>query len=194
MERWLEAEQDKVWRGNTVKALEKRWESDHDFMSKVASLVIGKSLLDIGCGLGHLYEHIKRDITYLGVDQSSEMLTRARERYPNAKFIQQNLYELNLPKFDTVTCIDVLHHQIALEPALSILMEHTRKALVVTLYIHERYKKGKHPKQKRGQCGEIITWYTEEELKEKFSDLDYKIYRGIGCNWRYIYRFSVGTT
>lgn len=194
MERWLEAKQDRVWRGNRVPALEKHYVvREHDLlMKKAASLIVGNSVLDVGCGLGHLYEHVTRlnpSIEYLGLDQSADMLKRARVRHPDARFEQGNIYDMDPPKFDTVVCLDVLHHQPALYPALSILLKHARKALIVTIWIHERYKGGKHGKQYTGNWGEIITWHTAKELKERFSNLKYEVYRGIGWEWRDIYRF-----
>lgn len=195
MERWLEAKQDKVWRGDRVSALEKHYAvREHDLlMSKAASLIVGDSVLDVGCGLGHLYGHITKlnpDIEYLGLDQSVDILKRARARYPNAKFERGNIYDMNLPKFDTVVCLDMLHHQPALEPALSILLRHAGKVLVVTIWIHERYKGGKHKKQYTGSWGEVITWHTAKELQQKFSNLKYEVYSSVGWEWRDIYRFS----
>lgn len=198
MKRWLEAKQDRVWRGDCVPALEKHYAdaSEHDLlMRKAASLVVGDSVLEVGCGLGHFYEcatKLNPDIEYLGLDQSADMLKKARAHYPNARFERVNIYDMNLPKFDTVACLDVLHHQPALEPALSILLKHARKALVATIWIHERYKGGKHGKQYTGNWGEIINWHTAKELREKFSNLKYEIYRGVGWGWRDIYRFFPG--
>lgn len=194
MERWLEAKQDRVWLGDRVPALERHYVvREHDLlMRKAASLVVGDSVLDVGCGLGHLYEHVTRlnpDVKYIGLDQSVDMLKRARARHPNARFEQGNIYDMDFPKFDTVACLDVLHHQPALDPALSALLKQARKALIVTIWIHERYKGGKHKRQYTGNWGEIITWHTVKELKEKFSNLKYEVYRGIGWTWRDVYRF-----
>jgi len=195
VKRWLDAKQDRVWLGDQIiPALEKHYVvREHDLlMKKAASLIVGDSVLDVGCGLGHLYGHItKLDIEYLGLDQSADMLKRARARHPDARFERGNIYDMDsLPKFDTVVCLDVLHHQPALDPALSALLKHARKALIVTIWIHERYKGGKHKKQYIGKWGEIITWHTAKELKEKFSDLKYEGYRGIGWEWRDIYVFD----
>jgi len=194
MERWLAAKQDRVWRGDRIiPALEKHYVvREHDIlMKKAASLIVGNSVLDVGCGLGHFYGRLDPDIEYLGLDQSPDMLKRARARHPNARFEQGNIYNMdNLPKFDTVACLDVLHHQPALDPALSTLLKHARKALIVTIWIHERYKGGKHKKQYTGGWGEIITWHTAKELKEKFSNSKYDVYHGIGWEWRDIYVFD----
>lgn len=195
MEKWVKAKQDMVWLGNRVNKLERRYDTvrEHDLlMKKSASLVVGDSMLDVGCGLGHLYEYVtklKPDIEYLGLDQSADILERARARYPSAKFKRGNIYNMNLPKFDTVACLDMLHHQPALDQAVPILLKHTRRVLIITVWIHERYKSGKHEKQYIGSWGEIINWHTTEELQKMFSGLRYEVYRSVGWEWRDIYRF-----
>lgn len=194
MERWLQAKQDKVWVGENIPDLEKGWDKKHAhdvLMKTVARLVVGESVLDVGCGVGHLYEYLPSNIKYVGVDQSAEMLKRARERNPAANFRQLNMYSddfLNLPKFETVVCLDVLHHQPALEPAFSNLMNLTKKCLIATLWINDR--DGHHPHQYIGGRGEIVTWYTEDELAEKFKGLNYTVHKNVGFNWKDIYCFE----
>ena len=106
MERWIEERQDLVWRGDSVLDLETAWDKKKGQKTKMklaSSLIIGDSVLDIGCGTGDLYSYLE-NVDYLGVDQSSDMLERARERNPSAKFIEQNIYDLDLPPSDTVVC------------------------------------------------------------------------------------------
>lgn len=189
MESWSKAALEKVWKKENILELEKRWDEKQkqkDKMSLVSSLVIGDSVLDIGCGTGDLYRYLN-DIEYLGVDQSEDMLERARLRNPLATFVRQNLYELDVSDYDTVVCLDVLHHQPDLEPGFSILLEHTRKCMIITLWINDR--NAHHPKQTRGSMGEIITWFTEEELEKVFSGLNYEVYDRVGCPWKDLYRF-----
>ena len=65
------------------------------------------SLLDFGCGLGHLLDHIQthsthRDIHYTGLDLSPKYLTAARRRHPGVAFIQMDVLESDaaLPDYD----------------------------------------------------------------------------------------------
>lgn len=189
MERWIKERQNQVWRGDRVLALETAWDNKKEQKTKMklaSSLIIGDSVLDIGCGTGDLYSYLE-NVDYIGVDQSSNMLERARERNPSAKFIQKNIYELDLPPVDTVVCLDVLHHLPDLEPAFSILLKQAKKCLIVTLWINDR--DGHHPRQFKGGSGEIVTHFTEEELEEKFSDLKYEVYKKVGFPWKDLYRF-----
>lgn len=77
----------------------------------------GNKVLDVGCGNGRIIDAlIDRKIEYLGVDQSKELISFARENYrdtPWAKFEFGRIQELNQVKgvnFDFVFSIAVLHH------------------------------------------------------------------------------------
>ncbi len=79
------------------------WESKEAHLSRLSVLynevkLKGKSLLDVGCGVGSLYRFLKErktKISYVGVDILEEMVQLARFRYPEALFMQQNLFEDN---------------------------------------------------------------------------------------------------
>lgn len=60
-----------------------------EILSKVAPLS-DKSILDVGCGLGDLYKFfITRavPVDYSGIDIVPDFIDRARERFPDAKFL-----------------------------------------------------------------------------------------------------------
>jgi len=193
MERWIKAHQDRVWKGRNVLALERGWDSKSAQKTKMelaSSLIVGNSVMDIGCGTGDLRRYLK-GFDYLGVDQSEDMLDRAKKRNPNARFAKRNLYDMDdLPKTDTVICLDVLHHQPDLEPGFSILKSHARRCLIITLWINGR--DGTYPRQFRGNRGEIITFYREEELNQRFSSLNYEVHRRVGFPWKDMFRFFLG--
>jgi tRNA (uracil-5-)-methyltransferase TRM9 len=72
----------------------------------------GARLLDAGCGNGRLLEVLK-NIDYVGVDASKNLLQRARHNYPEAKFVEGDLLELEalkLGRFDEIFCLAALHH------------------------------------------------------------------------------------
>lgn len=74
----------------------------------------GDSVLDVGCGNGRLLEAFKdREVKYLGVDNSEELIKFAKEQYPDREFSVANILELGkVPQmnFDHVFSIAVLHH------------------------------------------------------------------------------------
>jgi len=194
MQRWLEAGQDKVWDEKVAKKLDERFqEQKHLAMLRtVSSLVKGKSVLDVGCGFALLSQFLPEGTEYLGVDQSEAMLKIASGKFPNVNLMKANIYDdLQLEKSDTVVAIDVLHHQPDLEPAFSKLMSLASERLIVSLWIWDRIPRSK--KKYLGHHGEIIHWKTTEELKEKFSDLNYKVVERVGVNWRDLYYFDIRT-
>ena len=68
----------------------------------------GASGLDVGCGLGNLYDYLKKqgyNFNYTGVDILPEMIFRAKEKNPQAEFFSANIFEDDLfgdRKFDVI--------------------------------------------------------------------------------------------
>ena len=71
-------------------------------------------ILDVGCGNGRLLEIIgKKEIDYLGVDSSQELINIARQRFPRNKFAVGDILDLGQIKdidFNYVFCVAVFHH------------------------------------------------------------------------------------
>lgn len=60
--------------------------------------LMGKSILDVGCGLGDMYLYLQEhniSVDYTGLDITPKMLEKARSRFPGVKFIANDL--LNNP-------------------------------------------------------------------------------------------------
>ncbi|MBU1148594.1 class I SAM-dependent methyltransferase [Patescibacteria group bacterium] len=73
----------------------------------------GDKALDAGCGNGRLYDSLQElDIEYQGVDISSKLIDKAKNKYPEAKFEVGDI--LSLPfadqQFDVLLSIATLHH------------------------------------------------------------------------------------
>lgn len=66
----------------------------------------GQRLLEIGCGLGHLYPMLRESLgatDYTGIDIVPELIEHAMQAYPGAKFECRNVFEKPLPQeFDFV--------------------------------------------------------------------------------------------
>jgi len=74
-----------------------------------------KTLLDIGCGTGHLIYLLSNNkkADYIGVDLSSKMIEEAkRKKIKYAKFLEGSADKLPFQKksFDVVTCSESFHH------------------------------------------------------------------------------------
>ena len=65
----------------------------------------GKSILDVGCGLGDLYPFLQStvgDFDYLGIDLFSDFIKKAQLKYPAACFENKDVLEFSGPPFDYV--------------------------------------------------------------------------------------------
>lgn len=99
----------------------------------------GENVLDVGCGLGHLYALLK-DVDYLGIDSSKAMLKKAREFFPEDKdkFQFGSVYDLsNLPLFDTVVANGLILHLPESELAIMQLWSKTKICLIFTAWLGE---------------------------------------------------------
>lgn len=89
----------------------------------------GKSVLDIGCGLGAMYEHLTAkfgDVNYCGIDILQEFVDAASAKYPLARFIRHDLAERPLPEqFDYVLVSSVFNNAL---PNADVYMERLLRA------------------------------------------------------------------
>lgn len=108
------------------------------------------SLLDVGCGLGNLYEYFQKkmiSIHYTGVDLLPEMIKLARERYPGVSFVDGDIFKMGLfedKRFDFLYAsgifnIDLGNNLSFLENALLKFRQLTNNTIVFNL-LHIRSK------------------------------------------------------
>jgi trans-aconitate methyltransferase len=71
-------------------------------------------VLDLGCGNGRLYDYLKKFgfKSYLGVDQSKNLINEARKHHSKAKFQVVDMAKLNGLKgeYDALFAIASFHH------------------------------------------------------------------------------------
>ncbi len=87
-----------------------QWSEFQDFLPFIKK---HSKVLDLGCGNGRFYELLKdKDVDYLGVDNNSHLLEKARENFPNTVFKIGDMADLNLPDntFDAIVSIAAFHH------------------------------------------------------------------------------------
>ncbi|MFA5997446.1 MAG: class I SAM-dependent methyltransferase [Candidatus Paceibacterota bacterium] len=91
------------------------WADEHnqlvrfETLSKIANLS-GKSVLDVGCGLGDLYKYFVSHsipVDYSGIDIVPTFIDRARERFPDGRFLCGDAETLNT-EYDYVLASGVL--------------------------------------------------------------------------------------
>ncbi len=110
----------------------------------------GKSVLDVGCGLGDLAGYLRNKnlhVRYTGVDVLPEMLARARKVQPGERFVLADLFAdepdaLAGETFDVVFCSGAFNLNLGnnlefLAHALPRLWRRAREALVVN-FLHTR--------------------------------------------------------
>ncbi len=69
----------------------------------------GCTLLDVGCGMGHLYEFLEKKkqaqyLTYYGIDITKKMAHGAKKKYPHLSFGAHDIFALNYMEFDFIVC------------------------------------------------------------------------------------------
>ena len=92
-------------------------------------VISGEKILDLGCGNGRLLEILKgKDIDYIGLDSSKELIKIAKSNYPRAKFQVGNALKLPFQSnyFDKVFSIRVLPHFPSQELRLQFMKEAKR--------------------------------------------------------------------
>lgn len=73
------------------------------------------TVLDLGCGNGRLYQYLKNEaglkLDYTGLDFCPEFLAIAKERYPQADFVEGDLSHFDLDtRFDAIVSVAAFHH------------------------------------------------------------------------------------
>lgn len=80
-----------------------------EFLGRVPA---GSRLLSAGCGAGkHDGRLLAAGHDLVGIDLSAGMLGRAREKFPQARYIQMGLQEMDFEaEFEGAACVDALEH------------------------------------------------------------------------------------
>ena len=94
------------------------YDQTHGFVARLGEGVVellnpqpDETILDLGCGTGHLSAHIAQQSSHVvGLDPSAEMLQAARANYPDGDFRAADARDFSFPeRFDAVFTNAVLH-------------------------------------------------------------------------------------
>lgn len=100
-----------------------------------------KSVLDIGCGVGWLYDVVKDDVDYTGVDHSRVAIDRALARTGHDQFYVDDaiafLLKTDLTKFDTIIMMEFLEHQMVDTPIFDLIPKGMKVIITVPSYWSE---------------------------------------------------------
>lgn len=107
--------------------------------------VVGDSVLDVACGVGHLYHCLSPRVKlYKGIDSSKEMIRVAREYAPDGLFKVGDAYDLSEEEIsDTVIAMSLLIHieRKDLQQIIEQMWMHVRKALVFTIPVDKDFSR-----------------------------------------------------
>ena len=111
-------------------------------MTAAANLLNGLTVLDVGCGEGHLYHFIKdKAEKYIGLDASPDMLKTATYYAPEASWRLGDVYNLeDVDRCDTVFSISLLIHLENQSEAIRQLWSRALKRLVFLIPIQKEEK------------------------------------------------------
>lgn len=96
----------------------------------------GARVLELGCAKGDLLAVLQPSYG-VGVDFSSEMIARARDRHPELKFIEDDAHEMDLDeKFDFIILSDLINDLWDVEDVLKAIQKnaHPRTRLILNYY------------------------------------------------------------
>lgn len=153
--------------------------SDTPYIDKFLNYLEGKSILDIGCGVGNLTKYIMdKGFNVEGIDLSKEMLNIAKQKYSDIKFYEMNMKEITLrKKYDGIMLAYSLFHLTKKEvievlPKYYDLLNSNGKILLILQYgqgeriVNEPLKE---------ELKIFINYYSQDEIIEILKNNRFKI-------------------
>lgn len=98
----------------------------------------GKSIVDVGCGTGHLLSFIKKDhnpVSLTGLEYSENAITIAKNIEPEADFCLYDIYSKPQSTHDIVFCTEVLEHLLHPDKAMQNLIAMAKPNGVIFLTV-----------------------------------------------------------
>jgi len=145
------------------------WPKHQDRFRTCTSYLEGERFIDIGCGLGHSTNILKKFLPgdWSGLEFMQEAVKEAERLFPDIIFYYAKDFNF-LPvcgAFDSVVCSEVIEHVENDKDLVSGLIEITKKILVITT-----------PNKRINDPGHLRV-YTEESLSKLFDGYNFEIVR-----------------
>ncbi|MEZ9232244.1 class I SAM-dependent methyltransferase [Vibrio amylolyticus] len=181
----------KAWSGNLSKI--QGWSSDHSQQArfeiiKSATNFDGKSVLDLGCGYGELFDYLSQDYqlaAYTGVDQQHQFLRVAKKRLSEThlpcQFVRADISQYSAPNSDVVIASGSLNYQ-SRDPEYLTKMINRMYAMANDIVIFNLLDSSTFPKQnlltgynKKGTLFYCKTLCSHVELIDGYANEDFTI-------------------
>ena len=139
-----------------------------DEYAEAASHLVGGPVLELGCAFGQFSKYVPSDISYIGMDISSELIKRARKLHPDKLFVCANGAKLGSKQwgkaFAHVCCFQMLEH-FTWEDFTALMQNVAGLAQVSLLFSVPR---GLPSRADAKADGHLIGWRDEEDLEKCF--------------------------
>jgi trans-aconitate methyltransferase len=124
------------------------YDNKHSFVFKYGEDLVealepqaGERILDLGCGTGYLASVIAASgANVVGIDSSLEMVTKAKEQYPELEFKVQSATDFHFDEhFDAIFSNAVLHWVLQKEMAIDCMYRNLKKSGRIVLEMGGKY-------------------------------------------------------
>jgi SAM-dependent methyltransferase len=160
-----------TYESQAVQQASKAWSLERYHMREgdIRDLVLGKTVLDAGCGAGMtsllFFGDSLKECRYIGVDISNAVDVAAQrfaEKNQPGEFIQASLMELpeELGQFDVIVSEGVLHHTDSTEAAVRYLAKRVKSGGLFMFYVYK----------KKGPVRE----FTDDFIRQGLADLSHQ--------------------
>lgn len=148
--------------------------SDVPYVDKFLDQLLGKKVLDIGCGVGNLTNYINQKGYHVtGIDYASEMLEIAKKEFKNTEFIKMDMRNITLKdKYDGIMLAYSLFHVTKKDAEYVLnkcyeLLNPKGKMLII---LQEGNKEEIINEPLNSSLKMFVSYYTEEEITKKLEN------------------------